>query len=336
MDRYGGEASASSSSAITSAAEIAIAVFAAAVGISVFVLALRSAMRAHGEQRALATRERKALDEALAELAHSRKLAAIGRLTGGIAHDFNNLLQLIGNDLGLLDACLQGGDMNVNGYLNMAKRSVARASAVTQRLLTFSRQEVPAPTAVDPNGLVRETVELLRPSFEGKVHIRLQLGATVGRVLTDANELETALLNLAANARDAMRKPGELTFATSSVILDESHATARPQAGPGRYVVIAVTDTGVGMSREVIDQAFDPFFTTKRAGEGTGLGLSQVMDFIRGTKGHIEIQSEPEVGTTVRLFLPQMVEVSGVAGLPEQHVAREPAPAATDGSYNAA
>ncbi len=296
------------------------------IGIVLFALGVHRAVAAQRRRHSLELRAHQRCQEALAELTQSRKMAAVGRLTGGIAHDFNNLLQIIGNDIGLLESCLTSGDMNIQGYLSMAKRSVARATAVTQRLLAFSRHELPAPALVDLNELVRDTAELLRPAFHARMHIRLDLGSGVGQVLADASELETALLNLAANARDAMRQFGELTLATANVTFDEAHPAQHPRVAPGRYVMIAATDTGVGMSEEVIEHALDPFFTTKKVGEGTGLGLSQVQEFIRNAKGHIEIQSEPGRGTTVRLYLPQAAPaVTALAEPPvaEPHVARD-------------
>ncbi len=189
-------------------------------------------------------------------------------------------------------------------YLDMAKRSTDRAATVMQRLLGLSREQPPAPGPTDLNELVREMAELLRSSLGRGVSIRTRLGEDVGTTAVDAGGLETSILNLAVNAREAMGASGELTIETSNALLDEADPFGHREVTPGHYVVIAMGDTGAGMSREVIARACDPFFSGP-PGEGTGLGLSQVRDFLRQARGHIAIESEPGMGTTVRLYLPR-------------------------------
>lgn len=189
-------------------------------------------------------------------------------------------------------------------YLDMARRSTDRAASVMQRLLGLSREPDPAPGPTNLNELVREMAELLRSSLGRGVSIRTHLAEDVGTTLVDAGGLETSILNLAVNARDAMGACGELTIETSNAFLDEVDPFGHHEVTSGHYVVIAMGDTGGGMSREVIARACDPFFT-RTAGEGTGLGLSQVRDFLRQARGHIAIESDPGMGTTVRLYLPR-------------------------------
>jgi PAS domain S-box-containing protein len=239
-------------------------------------------------------------------LAQYQKMDALGQLTGGIAHDFNNLLHVIRNAAGLVERRLRNIEPEVRNYLDMLKRNTDRAASLTQRLLAFSRRQVLDPKPINPNNLVVDVSTLLEQALGESVAVEAVLGAGVWWISADANQLETAILNLALNARDAMAGSGKLTIEISNAFLDESYAASHTEVKPGQYVMIAVSDTGTGMSKEVAAKAFDPFFTTKELGQGTGLGLSQVYGFIKQSGGHAKIYSEPGEGTTVKLYLPRL------------------------------
>lgn len=245
------------------------------------------------------------------QLRHSQKMEAIGQLTGGLAHDFNNLLTIIGGSLQILRRRLDRGEVGVlQKYLDSAEEGVGKASSLTHRLLAFGRQQPLSPQAVDTNGLVKGMSDLLRRSLGEAVHIEAVLAGGLWRTHADQNQLENAILNLALNARDAMPEGGNLTVETSNVELDDRYAADNPGSPTGQFVMIAVTDTGQGMSSDVLERAFDPFFTTKATGQGTGLGLSQVYGFVRQSGGHVKIYSERGVGTCVKLYLPRFYGVA--------------------------
>jgi signal transduction histidine kinase len=229
--------------------------------------------------------------EQAAALAHSRKMEALGLLAGEVAHDFNNLLHVIRNALEILQ--LQEPHAEARRYLEMIRHSTDRATALTRPLLAFARRQPLEVRPVDPNELVAQMAELLRHSLDERITIETVLDRGIGSVAADAGQLETALLNLAINARDAMPQAGLLTIETASSMLDE------------QYVMISVSDTGTGMAPEVAARACEPFFTTKEPGHGTGLGLSQVAGFAQQAGGQVRIASEPGRGTTVRLYLPR-------------------------------
>jgi len=231
--------------------------------------------------------------EQAAALAQAQKMEALGLLAGGVAHDFNNLLHVIHNSLEILQR--QGPQPDSRRHLEMIRRSADRAAALTRQLLAFSRRQPLEPRPLDPNDLVVQVTELLRHALGERITIQTVLGREIWPVAADAGQLETALLNLAINARDAMSRAGLLTIETAN--------TSR--AGAERYVMIAVSDTGTGMAPEVAARACEPFFTTKGPGLGTGLGLSQVAGFARQSGGHLRIASAPGKGTTVRLYLPK-------------------------------
>jgi signal transduction histidine kinase len=237
--------------------------------------------------------QEQALEQARAELAQAQKMEALGQLSGGVAHDFNNVLHVINNAVAILSRNEAGAGSDAQRCLDMIRRNAERASALTQRLLAFSRTQPLDPKAIEPNALVSGMADLLRQTLGERVAIETTLGHEVWPVFVDANQLETAIVNLAVNARDAMPDGGTLRIATSNAVLDSE------------FAVIAVADTGAGMSREVREKAFEPFFTTKAPGQGTGLGLSQVFGFIRQSKGHVAIDSAPGRGTSVRLYLPR-------------------------------
>ena len=244
----------------------------------------------------------KAAEEALLQ---SRKMEAVGQLTGGIAHDFNNLLTGIVGSLDLLQTRLnQGRTDNFARYIDAAMTSANRAAALTHRLLAFARRQPLIPKSVDVNRLVVSLEDLLRRTIGETINLQIVAADDLWPTLCDPNQLESALLNLAINARDAMPDGGSLTIATSNVRLDGVTAET-PALSPGDYVCIGVTDTGVGMSAEVAARAFDPFFTTKPIGQGTGLGLSMIYGFARQSNGHATIDSKVGQGTRVQLYLPR-------------------------------
>jgi signal transduction histidine kinase len=236
-------------------------------------------------------------------LAHAQKMEALGLLAGSVAHDFNNQLHVIRNSLELLQR--RDPPADVLRALEMIRRSTNQAAALTRQLLAFSRRQPVEARPLDPNDLVLQMAELLRYSLGERITIATTLGPGVWNVSVDAGQLETALLNLAINARDAMSHVGLLTIETANATLDDSLATARRSGGAGQYVMISVSDTGSGMTPEVAARACEPFFTTKEPGHGTGLGLSQVAGFARQSGGEVRISSEPGKGTTVRLYLPR-------------------------------
>ena len=241
-------------------------------------------------------------EEAVA-LAHAQKMEALGVLAGGVAHDFNNLLHVIRNSLDVVQR--QGPEADTRRSLDMIRRSTEQAAALTRQLLAFSRRQPLDLRPIDPNGLVVQVTELLRHSLGERITIETVLGPGIWDVAADAGQLETALLNLAINARDAMSQAGQLTIETANAMLDEFSTSARTPRAAGQYVMIAVSDNGTGMAPEVAARACEPFFTTKAPGHGTGLGLSQVAGFAQQSGGHVRISSEPGRGTTVRIYLPK-------------------------------
>ncbi|MFT4077466.1 MAG: response regulator [Asticcacaulis sp.] len=233
-----------------------------------------------------------------------QKMEAVGQLTGGIAHDFNNMLAIIIGGLNLTQRRLARGDTDVIKYIDNAMEGANRAAELTKRLLAFSRQQPLSPEAIDGNRLVQNLSELLARSLGEAVRLETVLGAGLWKTNLDPNQLENAIVNLAVNARDAMPDGGKLTIETTNAHVEDDYARDADIA-PGQYVVFAVTDTGSGMSPDVLAKAFDPFFTTKGVGKGTGLGLSQVFGFVRQSHGHVRAYSEPGHGTTFRMYFPR-------------------------------
>jgi signal transduction histidine kinase/CheY-like chemotaxis protein len=238
-------------------------------------------------------------------LRQMQKLEAIGQLTGGIAHDFNNMLAVIIGSLRLLERRLQRGDPNPQEFIESAKSGAERAAELTRRLLAFARKQPLAPEATDINKLLAGISELIRRTLPASISVETVLAGGLWRTNIDARELENALLNLVVNARDAMPEGGRLTIETANAHLDDAYAAEHSDVTAGQYVMVAVTDNGPGMTREVAARAFEPFFTTKAAGKGTGLGLSQVHGFIKQSGGHIKLYSEPGQGLTIKLYLPR-------------------------------
>ncbi|HTS21215.1 MAG TPA: ATP-binding protein [Casimicrobiaceae bacterium] len=252
------------------------------------------------------------LEEARLALAQSQKMEALGQLSGGIAHDFNNLLHVIKNAVAVLKRRLQDSNPDLAAAIDMIDRNADRAASLTQRLLAFSRRQPLQPQPLEPRQLVIGMAPLLESALGGSIVLEIERGKDTWPVSADASQLEIALLNLAVNARDAMPGGGRLTIEISNAYLDEEYAAAHEDAKPGEYTLIAVTDTGAGMTPEIIAKAFEPFFTTKDIGQGTGLGLSQVYGFIKQSGGHVTIDSEPGHGTTVRLYLPRLATAAPV------------------------
>ncbi len=246
-----------------------------------------------------------------AQLRQAQKMEAVGQLTGGLAHDFNNLLQGIIGSLDLIQLRVESGrTTDLDRFINGALTSANHAAALTHRLLAFSRRQPLDPHAVSANALVDSMRDLIKRTIGEKVQLEFELDENLWPTLCDPNQLESAMLNLAINARDAMPGGGRLIIRTRNVDLDEARAARRGMIG-GPYVCLEVIDTGIGMPAEVIERAFDPFFTTKPAGKGTGLGLSMVYGFARQSNGYCDIRSTPGEGATVRLYLPRNKTVAG-------------------------
>ncbi len=239
------------------------------------------------------------------QLRQLQKMESVGQLTGGIAHDFNNLLTVIVGNLEILERSLDAASGRALRAVKAAMTGATRAVTLTQRLLAYAQRQPLRPRAVDMNELVIGMGDLIRRTQGEIIRYEFALGANLPFCFCDANQLETALLNLVINARDAMPQGGRVTVETAYVAFDETRARAR-RIAPGSYVMLAVSDTGVGMSRETVERAFEPFFTTKGAGRGTGLGLSMIYGFVKQSNGHTEIESAPGCGTTLRIFLPAL------------------------------
>ena len=238
------------------------------------------------------------------QLRQAQKMEAVGHLTGGVAHDFNNMLGVI---LGSLEMFLNKRDGEVEGAF-MVERAIAaaeKAAGLTDRLLAFSRKQPLQPLPTDVNALLKDLSGLLDRTLEETIEVRFDFGEGVWPSLVDPHQLETVLVNLAVNARDAMRKGGQLSMETANVTIGEQEAAAKSGIRAGDYVLISVVDTGAGMAPDILEHVFEPFFTTKGVGEGTGLGLSMAYGFVKQSGGHIEIDSVPGEGTCVRLYLPR-------------------------------
>ena len=252
--------------------------------------------------------ERRRLED---HLRQSQKMEALGQLTGGVAHDFNNLLTLVLGGLDTIDRQLGGlpdapATARIARAKDMALQGVQRAQALTDRLLAFSRQQALAPQAVNANTLVAGICDLLQQTLGEQIALQTNLAEALWNAFVDPNQLENALINLAVNARDAMPRGGKLVIETANRFLDAATIGSLPERiEPGEYVMVAVSDTGVGMDEDTRKRAFDPFFTTKEIGKGTGLGLSQVYGFTRQSSGQVQIESALGKGTVVRIFLPR-------------------------------
>jgi signal transduction histidine kinase/ActR/RegA family two-component response regulator len=250
-------------------------------------------------------REAESRVAAEAQVRQMQKMEAVGQLTGGIAHDFNNMLAVIVGSLDIARRSLPTDTKKVERFIQNALEGAQRGAQLTSRLLAFSRQQSLDAKPLDANRLVREMSELLMRTLGENVRLETVLAPGLWLVCADSSQLESVVVNLCVNSRDAMSEGGRLTLETMNAHLDDDYTRSNADVKPGHYVAIAVTDTGSGMSPEVAARAFDPFFTTKPAGQGTGLGLSQAYGFVRQSGGHIKIYSEPGKGTTVCIYLPR-------------------------------
>jgi len=280
----------------------------AVVQLRTFTESLEDAVR---ERTRELEAENEARRKAEASLRQAQKMEAVGQLTGGVAHDFNNLLTIVLGGLDIIGRQLSGLSASpavdrITRGRDIAVEGAKRAATLTSRLLAFSRLQPLDPKPIDVNKLIAATGELLHRTLGEHVALETVLSAGLWRLHADTNQLENSLLNLALNARDAMPSGGKLTIETANCHLDDVYVAGIPEpVEPGQYVMIAVTDTGIGMDKAALQHAFEPFFTTKAVGKGTGLGLSQVYGFVRQSSGHIRIYSEIGEGTTVKIYLPR-------------------------------
>jgi PAS domain S-box-containing protein len=233
----------------------------------------------------------------------TEKMEAVGQLTGGIAHDFNNILTVITGTIEILADAVEH-EPQLAAITRMIDEAAARGAGLTQHLLAFARKQPLQPRETDFNALIIDTARMLRPTLGEQIEIESVFADEVCLATVDPNQLATAILNLALNARDAMPEGGKLTLETGAAYLDENYASMHPDVRPGRYAMIAISDTGTGIPAALLDKVFDPFFTSKGPGKGTGLGLSMVYGFVKQSAGHIKIYSEEGHGTTIRMYLP--------------------------------
>jgi signal transduction histidine kinase/CheY-like chemotaxis protein len=239
-------------------------------------------------------------------LREAQKMQAVGQLTGGIAHDFNNLLTIILGNLEFARAKI-GDDPGLQKHMERAAWAAQRGATLTSQLLAFARRQPLAPAPVDLAATMPELVPLLRRTLGEHIDVRYVETAGLWPAMADPAQLESAVLNLALNARDAMPGGGRLTIELANKVLDEDYARSHAEVTPGDYTMLAVSDTGHGMTPDIVARVFEPFFTTKPDGKGTGLGLAMVFGFVKQSGGHVKIYSEPGHGTTVRLYLPRAV-----------------------------
>ncbi|MGN6277377.1 MAG: ATP-binding protein [Sphingomonas sp.] len=256
-------------------------------------------------------------------LRQSQKMETLGQLTGGVAHDFNNLLQIVTGNLDIIQRTLPDDSARLHRAADNAMRGANRAAVLTQRLLAFSRRQPLQPTRVDANRLIAGMSEMLHRTLGEMTEVETVQAAGLWPIEVDPNQLETAILNLAINARDAMPHGGKLTIETANTHIDRGYAARDVEVSPGQYVLICVSDTGEGMTEDTLTRAFEPFFTTKEVGKGTGLGLSMVYGFIKQSGGHVRIYSEANHGTTIKIYLPRYL---GDAGEDRAVLARGPVP----------
>ena len=264
------------------------------------------------------------LRETQEQLAASQKIDAVGQLSGGIAHDFNNLLMIV---LGNLESAQRHArnphapNTSLERAIGNAMRGAQRAAALTSRLLAFSRRQPLDPKVLDLNRFLSSAAEFLQRSLGETIEVEVVGGTGLWRTEADPNHLESALVNLSINARDAMPGGGKLTIEATNIFADDDYCRSNPELTPGQYVLICVSDAGCGMPPDVLSWAFEPFFTTKEVGQGTGLGLSQVYGFIKQSGGHVKLYSEVGHGTTVKIYLPRYTGDSAQAD--EQYASHE-------------
>ncbi|RKP55751.1 PAS domain S-box protein [Pararobbsia silviterrae] len=247
------------------------------------------------------------LEKARAALLQSQKMEAVGKLTGGVAHDFNNVLQVVRGNLELLEG-RHARDGWTKERLDKAIEAVDHGASLASQLLAFGRRQALQPIVVDPAVMIRSMDDLLRRALGEMIDVKTVIATDLWNTFVDPNHLENVVLNLAINARDAMPEGGKLTLDVSNTQLDAHYIAGADDVGAGEYVLFAITDTGTGMTAEVIERAFEPFFTTKPEGQGTGLGLSMAYGFVKQSGGHIRIYSELGYGTTIKIYLPRSTE----------------------------
>ncbi|MDR5836541.1 ATP-binding protein [Caballeronia sp. LZ034LL] len=274
------------------------------------------------EQRvAERTEELMAAEETLRQ---AQKMEAIGQLTGGVAHDFNNLLQVVSSNMEVMKLRLRQGRLNdLDRHVQSAYDATQRAAALTHRLLAFSRRQTLDPKPVQPTVLIDGMLDLIVRTLGPVIKVRTRYDPALHLIMCDPHQLENALINLCINARDAMVEGGTLTITTENRTLDGREARLQ-DLSEGVYVVISVADDGCGMSPEVMSRAFDPFFTTKPVGQGTGLGLSMVYGFTRQSGGKVVIESAPDHGTTVHLYLPRLTDLPAATEIEQPRPALQP------------
>jgi signal transduction histidine kinase/ActR/RegA family two-component response regulator len=253
---------------------------------------------------------RDSLRQSRDELVRSARLEAVGRLAGGVAHDFNNLVMII---KGYSDLLLDTAGAKEKPYLEEIKNAGERASGLTRQLLAFSRKQVLEPQIFDPNQTMRNMVKMLRVLIGEDIELVTQFTDNIGRIQADPGQIEQVIMNLAVNARDAMPNGGKLTIESHASQLDEAYAAIHSEVRPGSYILIAVTDTGTGMSKETLTHIFEPFFTTKELGRGTGLGLATVYGIVKQSRGHITVYSEVDHGTVFKIYLPATTQSAKVS-----------------------
>jgi signal transduction histidine kinase len=304
---------------------IGAALFAAVVLAGLLAVATQQAVSGLLERTRELEEESKLRREAEETLRQAQKMEAVGQLSGGVAHDFNNLLTIIIGNLDTMKRQLanladpesvRAATDKLSKALDAALRGARSASALTQRLLAFSRRQALEPARLDLNRLVSGMLEMFRRTLGSDISIETVLGAGLWPALADAHQLENVLLNLALNAKAAMPNGGCLTIETANTYLDDAYARKFGDVEAGQYVVVCVTDTGSGIARDILDRVFEPFFTTKPPGEGSGLGLAMVHGFVKQSGGHVRIYSEEGHGTTVKIYLPRLLQAEEVRAVP--------------------
>ncbi len=281
---------------------------------------LRAANQELGHQIDENARLGKERDRAEDQLRQAQKMEAVGNLTGGMAHDFNNLLGVIIGNLDVLRGARKS-DPELMELTGEALEAALRGADLTRRLLAFARRQPLRPERIDVNELIDGITRLLTRTLGDHLAVSVNLAKTLWPVVADPTQLWTSVTNLATNARDAMPNGGRLTISTANKQLDAQYAAERSEVAPGDYVVVEVTDTGLGISPEILSHIFEPFFTTKDREKGSGLGLSMVFGFMKQSGGHVSVYSEPGVGTTFRLYLPRASEGAYVVPTPSKSVA---------------
>ena len=302
---------------------IGIALLAALLLAAILAVSTREALKGLIVRTAELEAESKLRHEAEATLRQTQKMEAVGQLSGGIAHDFNNLLTIIIGNLDTIRRQIEKAPQAAREFADKlvrpaesAMKGADNAAQLTQRLLAFSRRQALEPMRVDLNRLVTDMLEILRRSLGEDINIETVLAAGLWPTFVDPHQFESVLLNLALNAKAAMPRGGHLTIETGNAYLDDAYAAQFGDVEPGQYVLMCVTDTGTGISRDILDRVFEPFFTTKPRGEGSGLGLAMVHGFVKQSGGHVGIYSESGHGTTVKIYLPRATQSDTIGVAP--------------------